>query len=181
MVQIESLSKYQVGQVHPAVNRTIRNVFVKNVRSTEWTLNDGVLCPAGQFTTIALLPVAVNHVKTVGISGVIGNIDNRGIAFGDVKDNAGTPATIVGEYQLVALNSEQRGSDAFNEAFNDYDFLPYNATTKPQLSPVQKIQESDLYVREYGYIALQVKPDSAQTFASANSTFSIPITDYELI
>ncbi len=179
MVQIEKLTKYKVGDTHPAVNRKIRNVFVKNVRKADWTFNDGIVCPAGQFTTVALLSVGVNHLKTVGISGVIGNIDNRGIAFGNIKDT--TNATIVGEYQLVALNSEQRGADAFNEAFNDYDFLPFDATTKPQLSPVQKIQESDLYVREYGYIALQVKPDAQKTLSSANSTMSIPITDYELI
>lgn len=179
MVQIEKLSKFKVGDVHPAVNRKIRNVFIKNVRKADWTFNDGIVCPAGQFTTVALLSVPVNHLKTVGISGVIGNIDNRGIAFGNIKDT--TNATIVGEYQLVALNSEQRGADAFNEAFNDYDFLPYDATTKPQFSPVQKIQESDLYVREYGYIALQVKPDAQKTLSAANSTMSIPVTDYELI
>lgn len=179
MVEITSLSKFKVGDTHPAVGRVIRNVFIKNTRQTEWTVNDGIVCPAGQFTTVALLEVAVNHLKTVGISGVIGNIDNRGIAFGEVKDT--TNAVIQGEYQLVALNSEQRGADAFNEAFNDYDFLPYDATTKPQLSPVQKIQESDLYVREYGFIALQVKPDAQKTLSSANTSFSIPVTDYELI
>lgn len=179
MVQIEKLTKFNVGDIHPAVNRKIRNVFVRNVRKADWTFNDGIVCPAGQFTTVALLAVPVNHLKTVGISGVIGNIDNRGIAFGEIKDT--TAAVIVGELQLVALNSEQRGSDAFNEAMNDYDFAPYDATTKPFLSPVQKIQESDLYVREYGYIALQINPDAQKTLSAANSTLSVPVTDYELI
>lgn len=180
MVAIENLSKFKVGQTHPAVGRTIRNIFIKNLRQSAFTRNDGAVCPAGQFTTIALKEVPVNHVMTVGVSGVIGNIDNRGVAFGDIKDTSATPVTIVGEYQLVALNSEQRGADAFNEAFNDYDFLQVDGTTKIQYSPVQKIQESDLYVREYGFIALQVKPDAEQTFNDSASTFTIPVTDYEL-
>lgn len=178
MVEFTKISKFQAGEVIEGLNRRVINVNVKNVRHTQWVRFDGVVCPANTFTTVGQLRVDVNHALTIGSSGVLGNIDNRGILTGDIRDD--TNAVIVGEYQFVPLNSNFRGTAEFTGAtYNEVDITELSAN-KTMYSPAQRVQENDVLVREYGYIALQVRPEAQQTFSESNSSWSVPITDYEL-
>lgn len=177
MAQFTKLSRYEAGE--NLNGRRILNVNVKNLRDSQWQKFNGVVCPVETFTTIAQVQVDVNHIMTIGSSGVIGNIDNRGILTGEIKDSSND--VIVGTYQFVPLNSSSRGTAEFTGAtYNEVDITELSAT-KSMYSPAQRVMENETLVREYGFIALQVKPVTQATFSASNSSWSVPVTDYELL
>lgn len=144
------------------------------------TTRDGKTTDNTQFVDLYTLKVPAQQIKAFGNGSIVGGVDNRGIFYLSLKNNAGTPVQMEGKVRLAIRNANGEITRVILE----------EDTVKLRASKVDKTQGymlgiiTGIVARQDSYLVIQYQArdgtTAAYTIEDDNSELLLPVTTYSL-
>lgn len=155
------------------------SIFPQSLVMADMTsTRDGKTTDATQFLDLYKVKVGVQQVKAWGTGSIIGGVDNRGILYISVKDNAGTPVQLEGKIRICVRNA----NESINQVLFEEDTARLRGS-KTDTSQAYRLGLITAYVaKQDSFLVVQFKArdatTAAKTIADANSDILLPVTTY---
>ena len=123
---------------------------------------------------MAKYKVPAQQVIRVGTGAIRGGVDDRGVFFMSIKDNATTPAQVDGDYRITYLDANELKKVVVKEGST-----ANVRTSKTARDASNVLPETGPGAREDSYVVIEFLPyESGKTISDANSEIELPITIY---
>jgi len=123
------------------------------------------------------LRVGAQQAIRFGSGAIVGGVDDRGILFVSIKDNATPAVQIDGKYRLSYLDANENVKSVIKEGY-----LDQIRTSKTARDAGNVLAEMGVGARQDSYLVIEILPGaSSLTISDAASDFQVPVTIYTAI
>lgn len=123
---------------------------------------------------VAKYKVPAQQVVRVGTGQIQNGVDDRGVFFLSVKDNAGTPVQVDGQYRITYLDANELNKKVIKEGST-----ANVRTSKTVRDASNVLPETGPGVRQDSYVVIEFLPAvGSKTIAIAASELQLPVTVY---
>ena len=123
---------------------------------------------------MAKYKVPAQQVIRVGTGAIRGGVDDRGVFYMSIKDNASSPVQVDGDFRITYLDANELKKVVVKEGST-----ANVRTSKTERDASNVLSETGPGAREDSYIVIEFLPYTAgKTISDANSEIELPITIY---
>ncbi len=148
------------------------SAWPKTLTLTDFTTTaDGKVTDTGTWLQYKLKVGAQQAIK-FGKGAIVNGVDDRGILFIDIKDNASTPVQIEGKYRLAYMDANENRKIVIQEGY-----LNQVRTSKTVRDAGNPLAEMGPGANQDSYLVIEILPSvGSKTIDNDNSDFQIPVT-----
>lgn len=118
--------------------------------------------------------VPAQQVVRVGTGQIVNGVDDRGVFYLSIKDNASEPAQIDGEYRITYLDANELKKMVVKEGYT-----ANVRTSKTVRDASNVLPETGPGVRQDSYVVIEFLPSvDGKTIKIENSELELPVTIY---
>ncbi len=123
---------------------------------------------------MAKYKVPAQQVVRVGTGQIQNGVDDRGIFYFSVKDNASTPVQVDGQYRITYMDANELNKKVVKEGYTETV-----RTSKTTRDASNVLPETGPGVRQDSYIVIEFLPATAsKTLEISNCELQLPVTIY---
>ena len=153
------------------------SAWVKTLSLSDFTATaNGKVTDTGTWLQYRL-KVGAQQAIRFGSGAIVGGVDDRGILFVSIKDNATPAVQIDGKYRLSYMDANENVKSVIKEGY-----LDQIRTSKTARDAGNVLAEMGVGARQDSYLVIEILPATGSlTISDAASDFQVPVTIYTAI
>lgn len=153
------------------------SAWVKTLSLSDFTATaNGKVTDTGTWLQYRL-KVGAQQAIRFGSGAIVGGVDDRGILFVSIKDNATPAVQIDGKYRLSYMDANENVKSVIKEGY-----LDQIRTSKTARDAGNVLAEMGVGARQDSYLVIEILPGTGSlTISDAASDFQVPVTIYTAI